>query len=66
MDITKCSGESCRRKDYCYRNTCMAGTYHQSYFERPPVDAEGECEYFWLDEHAWIGKESLVKAEAKS
>lgn len=45
-DITMCSGENCPKKNECHRYTAVPGGYMQSYFVTPPVDDEGECEYF--------------------
>ena len=46
-DITKCSGEHCKRRDKCYRHTAPSSD-HQSWFGKPPVDRkDGHCEYVW-------------------
>jgi len=47
VDITKCSGIHCKRRNKCYRFTVPAGE-PQSWFARPPLDRkDGHCQYFW-------------------
>lgn len=45
-DITKCSGEGCKKKESCYRFTATSSEL-QSVFTIPPVDKNGQCEYYW-------------------
>lgn len=45
-DISKCTGRGCPIKDSCYRYTVEPG-FRQSYLAVPPVDSNGECEYYW-------------------
>lgn len=48
-DITMCHGTGCPVKEDCYRYTAKPNKYRQSYFTDPPVDEDGNCEYFWED-----------------
>ena len=45
-DITKCSGEGCKKKESCYRFTAPSSDL-QTMFVTPPLDKDGECEYYW-------------------
>ena len=45
VDITKCKGDSCPRKEDCYRFTAEADTW-QSWFVVPPFDGD-KCDMFW-------------------
>lgn len=45
MDICKCTGEGCQKKQSCYRYTAEA-SYYQSYFETPP-NKDGQCDHYW-------------------
>lgn len=47
MDISKCNGEKCDKKENCYRFTCPANEYRQSYFGSSPMSINGECEFYW-------------------
>lgn len=42
---TMCSGDECPRKEQCYRYRAAA-TKWQSWFVKPPVDADGNCRNF--------------------
>ncbi len=55
-DITMCSGESCPRRDRCWRHTAKPDS-RQSYFAKPPLTADGGCIHFWEnhDEPVHIG-----------
>lgn len=44
-DITKCSGEGCKKKKTCFRFTAP-GTGYQSFFTEPPI-VKNKCEYYW-------------------
>lgn len=46
-DITMCHGEGCPQKESCYRYLATPNEYWQSYFTNPPIEADGNCEYFW-------------------
>lgn len=47
MDITKCTGIGCDKRDKCNRFTAESGEL-QSWFANPPIDIETqECEMFW-------------------
>lgn len=46
MDISKCSGEGCGKKDSCLRYLAPSGE-RQAFFIEPPLDKDGKCEYFW-------------------
>ena len=45
-DISKCLGTDCPKKENCYRFTAP-NSYLQSYFSKPPIKENGECEYYW-------------------
>lgn len=48
-DITKCKGNNCPLKEFCYRFKVEDSTY-QSYFVTEPYNEDAEdCEYFWED-----------------
>lgn len=44
-DITMCEGTNCPIKETCYRFKAQPSTY-QSYFTEPPINSNGECEYY--------------------
>lgn len=44
VDMTKCSGDGCEKKNQCYRHMAHESAL-QLYFIEPPV-RNGECEYF--------------------
>lgn len=46
MDGTMCTGESCPRKEFCYRHTARANEYRQSYFCKVPVEEDGSCTHY--------------------
>lgn len=46
MNITKCKGEGCNKKESCYLFTC-AKSIDQDYIEPSPVDKDGGCEFYW-------------------
>lgn len=47
-DISKCDpGESCPHREKCYRFTAPADEYRQTYFVKPPIEADGTCDLFW-------------------
>ena len=48
MDICKCTGIGCPKKQSCYRYTAEASDY-QSFFMTPPIK-DNECTYYWDDE----------------
>lgn len=51
VDICKCTGEGCPRKENCYRYTAQSYEYLQSYFTTPPLKEDGTCDRFWeIDE----------------
>ena len=48
-DITKCNGDKCEMKEYCYRYTAKASE-NQSYFMGATINDENDnCEYYWKD-----------------
>jgi len=47
MDITKCDGKGCDKKEFCYRFTAMADRYGQSYFTNAPIKKDGTCDEYW-------------------
>lgn len=49
VDIAKCSGNGCEKRDSCYRYVAPADTYYQSYFQTPPIE-DGECQFYWNTE----------------
>lgn len=48
MDISKCFGKDCPRKETCYRYTAKPSEYYQSYgsFEQNR-NSDGDCGYYW-------------------
>lgn len=50
-DITKCTGEGCKRKHFCYRFTAEEGLW-QSYFVDVPAtkNIKGDCPAFWKND----------------
>ena len=48
-DITMCNGESCPKKEDCWRFTATPDKYWQSYFSESPMAKYGECDHFWPD-----------------
>jgi hypothetical protein len=46
-DVTMCYGEGCAQKESCYRYLATPDKYWQSYFTTPPVDENGNCDYYW-------------------
>ena len=44
-DITKCNNALCQLKDSCYRYTCKASEFSQSFATFKPDD-EGKCDFF--------------------
>lgn len=50
-DIAMCraTGTECPREATCYRKQATPSEYLQSYFLKPPVKADGTCDYFWED-----------------
>ncbi len=51
MDISKCFGKDCPRKNTCYRYTSKPDELYQSYgsFEQT-MDGSGNCDYYWRTE----------------
>jgi len=49
-DISMCKGDNCKLKEKCYRFTATREEIWQSYFLKPPIDDEGNCEYYWDNE----------------
>ena len=47
-DICKCHGDSCLKKESCYRYVAPDSSY-QSYFVGTP-DKDGVCTYYWKTE----------------
>lgn len=48
VDICKCKGGSCPKKEQCYRYTALSDAIAQSYFMKPPWNEEKqECKYFY-------------------
>lgn len=58
-DVCMCKGQSCLRKESCYRFTATPNPYWQSYFMVPPVDVNTqECSHFWdTTGEAWIDED---------
>ena len=47
-DITMCKGESCPKRETCYRYTAKPSEY-QSYFSEIPYKG-GVCKHYWTEE----------------
>ena len=45
-DISKCTNESCKHKEKCYRYVVKSKEFHQSYHPYEPDSETGECEDF--------------------
>jgi hypothetical protein len=58
MDITKCTGEGCPVKEFCFRFTAPDSEYRQSYFVEPPMVVEDgkfiTCDMYWGEEQESI------------
>lgn len=61
-DITKCRGEDCPLKDYCYRFTAEPDEY-QDYLTESPIEG-GKCHMF-MRESAYKALEAVVKGAKK-
>lgn len=48
-DITMCYGNSCPKKEECYRHTATANPWRQSYFVIEPLEEDNSCDYFTPD-----------------
>ena len=48
LDIAKCTGGDCPKKQSCYRYTAKADEY-QSFFMTPP-NKDGQCDHYWENE----------------
>lgn len=46
-NITKCTGQSCNKREFCYRFTAIANKHRQACFSVPPIDSNGECDEYW-------------------
>jgi hypothetical protein len=44
-DITKCDGNNCELRNECWRFV-SADSMRQAYFIEPPINDNGECDYF--------------------
>lgn len=55
-DITKCSGEGCEQKKFCYRFTALASKYRQAWFTNPPIDSNGYCDEYWEMQCRYCGQ----------
>ena len=65
-DITMCPGNSCPKKDTCYRHTAKPSML-QSYFTETPfaiIQDNFECEYYW-DDGAKVVKKRTTKKNVK-
>jgi len=47
MDITKCKGTNCDKREFCYRYTAMESKYYQSWFVDVPIKKDGTCDEYW-------------------
>ena len=47
MDITKCKGTNCDKREFCYRYTAMESKYYQSWFVDAPIKKDGTCDEYW-------------------
>lgn len=47
VDISKCEGTGCPRKNICYRYRAVSGDYQQAYLSRVPYNKElKQCCWF--------------------
>ena len=46
VDISMCSGEGCPRKNECYRHRAKDAGEYQSWFARPPLESDLNCDEF--------------------
>ena len=49
VDISKCDGKGCPKKERCYRYTVKGDPNWQSYVDAPRNE-EGSCRLFWDNE----------------
>ena len=48
MEITKCSGIGCEKRNKCQRFTNKSTGERQQYFIKPPLELETQfCTFFW-------------------
>lgn len=50
-DISMCTGEKCKQRNVCFRYKAKANPDWQSYFVKPPLINDEECEFFILWEN---------------
>ena len=57
-DITMCRGDTCPKKEKCYRYTAPKSEYWQSMFTVTPYDPEhNKCPYYWSNNGKPTGKQ---------
>lgn len=61
-DISMCTGESCEKKNNCYRFKANP-SMRQSWMVPTPDEQSGNCDYFWKIENPkrWTGKIKFTK-----
>lgn len=57
MDISKCDGVGCDRKETCYRYTAKADPIYQSYIR--PINRGEKCEDYWKVEEIEVRSDKL-------
>jgi len=45
-EITKCTGINCKVKESCNRFLDKPNEFRQSYFTKPPLDENGDCDMY--------------------
>jgi hypothetical protein len=55
-DITMCSGEGCKKREFCWRFTAIPKKDRQSYFDPPPINSKGECDEYWENKCPYCGQ----------
>ena len=46
-DITMCEGQTCEKKETCYRFKAPVNEYRQAYFVGLPIHVDGQCPVYW-------------------
>ena len=64
MDISKCLGDGCPKKERCYRYTSKGDPTWQSYVEAKRLK-DGSCELFWDTEERNKGLRAKIEKRRK-